>query len=156
MKDIFRSILAIAICQLAGLIGVVFTASAIPTWYSTLAKPALNPPNWIFGPVWTMLYSLMGIAAFLVWKKGWERTDVRKALSVFGVQLILNSAWSIVFFTLQSPAWALVNIMAMWLAIVWTMILFSKLSRTAMWLLVPYILWVSFATYLNYSILMLN
>jgi benzodiazapine receptor len=156
MKKALTIAASIAIAESAGIIGSIFTASAIPQWYATLAKPALNPPSWIFGPVWTTLYALMGIAAFLVWQKGISRADVKKALSVFGFQLVLNASWSIVFFGLQSPAWALVNIIAMWLAIVWTMILFYKISKPAMWLLVPYILWVSFASYLNYSIWMLN
>lgn len=98
----------------------------------------------------------MGGAAFLVWKRGWDRKDVRHALYVFGIQLVLNALWSIVFFGLQSPAWAFANIVFMWLAIVWTMILFYRISKPAMWLLVPYVLWVSFAAYLNYSIWMLN
>jgi benzodiazapine receptor len=156
LNSFFKLICTIIICELAGIIGSFFTFSAIPTWYVTLAKPALNPPSWVFGPVWTTLYALMGISAFLVWKKGLDRQDVRKALYVFGFQLVLNSLWSIVFFGLHSPAWALVNIIAMWLAIIWTMILFYKISKPAMYLLVPYILWVSFATYLNYSIWMLN
>ena len=156
MKDTLKLISAIIICELAGIIGSIFTFSAIPTWYATLTKPALNPPSWIFGPVWTTLYALMGIAAFLVWKKGWNRKNVPKALSVFSLQLILNASWSIVFFGLHSPGWALVNIILMWLAIVWTMILFYKISKPAMWLLVPYILWVSFASYLNYAIWVLN
>ncbi len=155
-NSIFKLIIAIVACELAGIIGSLFTISAIPNWYATLVKPAFNPPSSVFGPVWTTLYALMGIAAFLVWKKGFRRMDVRKALLVFGVQLILNATWSIVFFGLQSPAWALVNIIALWFAIVSTMILFYKISKPAMWLLVPYILWVSFAMYLNYSIWMLN
>lgn len=156
MNNTPKLIVAIAVSELAGIVGSVFTFSAIPTWYATLVKPTLNPPSWIFGPVWTTLYALMGIAAFLVWKKGWDRKDVRKALAVFGLQLILNASWSIVFFGLHSPLWALVNIALMWLAIIWTMTLFYKISKPAMWLLVPYILWVSFAAYLNYSIWILN
>lgn len=156
MNNTLKLITAILISELAGIIGSIFTISAIPTWYATLTKPALNPPSWIFGPVWTTLYALIGIALFIVWKKGWDRSDVRKALFVFGLQLVLNATWSIVFFGLQSPAWAFVNIIAMWFAIVWTMILFYKISKPAMWLLVPYILWVSFAMYLNYSIWILN
>lgn len=152
----FKLIIAIVVCQFAGVIGSIFTVSAIPTWYATLAKPALNPPSWVFGPVWTALYALMGIAAFLVWNKGWGRKDVRRALTVFGIQLVLNALWSIIFFGLHSPGWAFADIIALWLAIVWTMVLFYRISKPAMWLLVPYILWVSFATYLNYSIYVLN
>src|SRR3989344_335854 len=156
IKNIIRLIITITISELAGIIGSIFTFSAIPTWYATLAKPTLNPPSWIFGPVWTTLYALMGISAFLVWKKGWDHKDVRKALGVFLFQLVLNAVWSIIFFGLHSPLWALVNIIFMWLAIVWTMVIFYKISKPAMWLLLPYILWVSFASYLNYSILILN
>lgn len=155
-NSFFKLIIAIMVSELAGIIGSVFTMSAIPNWYATLIKPVLNPPSWIFGPVWTTLYALMGISAFLIWRNGLNRSDIRKALSVFGLQLILNALWSIVFFGLQSPAWAFVNIVAMWIVIIWTMILFYKISKPAMWLLLPYILWVSFAGYLNYSIWMLN
>ena len=154
INPLCKLIVAIVIPELAGGIGSLFTVSAIPTWYAALAKPALNPPSWIFGPVWTTLYLLMGIAAFLVWNKGWDRQDARKALGVFLLQLVLNAVWSIVFFGLHSPFWAFVDIVAMWLAIVWTMTLFYRISKPAMWLLLPYILWVSFAAYLNYSILM--
>ena len=156
LNSFFKLIIAIVISELAGGIGAIFTVSAIPTWYAALAKPALNPPSWVFGPVWTTLYLLMGIAAFLVWNKGWDRKDIRKALGVFLLQLVFNAAWSIIFFGLHSPFWAFMDIIAMWLAIVWTMILFYRISKPAMCLLLPYILWVSFAAYLNYSILMLN
>ena len=156
LNSFFKLIIAIVVSELAGGIGSLFTISAIPTWYAGLAKPALNPPSWIFGPVWTTLYLLMGIAAFLIWNKGWGRKDVRKALYVFMIQLVLNALWSIIFFGLHSPLWALVCIIAMWLAIIWTMALFYKISKPAMWLLLPYILWVSFASYLNFSIWMLN
>jgi tryptophan-rich sensory protein len=156
MNKTLKLFIAIIVCELAGIVGSVFTASAIPTWYATLAKPALNPPGWLFGPVWTTLYALMGIALFLVWKNGLAHKGVRWSLSIFGLQLFLNATWSIVFFGLQSPAWAFANIIALWVAIVWTMILFYRLSRPAMWLLVPYIAWVSFAGYLNYSIWILN
>jgi len=155
LNPLLKLATAIVVCELAGGIGSIFTISAIPTWYATLAKPALNPPSWIFGPVWTTLYLLMGIAAFLVWNKGWDRKDVRKALGVFLFQLVLNAAWSVIFFGLHSPLWAFVDLVAMWLSIVWTMALFYKISKPAMWLLLPYILWVSFAWYLNYSIWML-
>lgn len=156
INHVFKLIIAIAVAELAGAIGSVFTVSAIPNWYSTLVKPTLNPPSWVFGPVWTTLYALMGIAAFLVWKHGWERKEIKTALSVFGLQLFLNAIWSIIFFGLHSPGWALVDIIALWLAIVWTMIVFYKISKPAAYLLIPYILWVSFASYLNYSIWMLN
>ncbi len=156
ISNFSKLVVSVAGSQAAGLIGAVFTASAIPTWYVGLIKPPLNPPNWIFGPVWTTLYALMGVAAYLVWNKGLERKDVQTALWVFGLQLVLNTSWSIVFFGLQNPGLAFVNIVLMWIAIVWTMVLFYKISKPAMWLLVPYILWVSFAAYLNFGIWMLN
>ena len=155
-NDILKLIVAIGISELAGVVGSVFTFSAIPNWYAGLAKPVLNPPSWIFGPVWTTLYLLMGIAAFLVWNKGWERKDVRKALALFLLQLVLNAAWTIIFFGLHSPFWAFMDISAMWLAMIWTMALFYRISKPAMWLLLPYILWVSFAGVLNFAIWNLN
>ena len=156
VNNFFKLVIAIAVSETAGIIGSFFTISAIPTWYAGLVKPALNPPAWVFGPAWTTLYALMGIAAFLVWKNGWERKDVRAALGIFSIQLFLNATWSIIFFGLKNPGWALVDIAALWLAIVWTMLVFYKISKPAAYLLMPYLLWVSFAAYLNYSIWMLN
>lgn len=146
----------IFIAQLAGIIGSVFTASAIPTWYAGLVKPALNPPAWVFGPAWITLYALMGVSAWLIWKNGWKKKEVRMALGAFGIQLFLNAIWSIIFFGLHSPGWALVDIALLWFAIVWTMVVFYRISRPAAYLLVPYLLWVSFASYLNYAIWALN
>lgn len=142
--------------QGAGLVGSLFTAPSVPLWYATLVRPALAPPNWVFGPVWTALFLLMGIAAFLVWRAGVRRRGVRAALGVFYVQLGLNVLWSILFFGLQSPGAALAEIMVLWIAILETIILFSKVSRFAAILLMPYLLWVTFATYLNYSFWVLN
>ena len=156
MRNILQLLIAIAICEAAGIIGSIFTAQAITEWYSSLAKPALNPPSWIFGPVWITLYALMGIAVYLVWKHGFNAKPVRMALGIFALQLVLNTSWSIVFFDLQNPALAFINIIALWISIVWTMLLFYRITKTATWLLAPYILWVSFAAYLNFSIWMLN
>lgn len=156
LKDFLKLVTAITITEFAGIIGSIFTISQIPTWYNALNKPALNPPSWIFGPVWTTLYLLMGIALFLVWKKGLDNKLVKKAIFVYGLQLVLNTTWSIVFFGLHNSGLAFVNIIIMWLAIFWTMILFYKISKPSMLLLVPYIVWVSFAGYLNYSIWILN
>jgi len=155
-NNFFKLAIAIVVAGLAGAIGSVFTVSAIPNWYAGLVKPALNPPSWVFGPAWTTLYALIGIAAFLIWKSGWDKKEVKKALGVFGIQLVLNALWSIIFFGLHSPGWALVDIIALWFAVVWTMVVFYIISKPAAYLLVPYILWVSFASYLNYSIWMLN
>lgn len=151
-----KLIIAIVGSELAGIIGSVFTAPAIAGWYTTIAKPELNPPAWVFGPVWTTLFALMGVAAFLVWKQGLERRDVRIALGIFVGQLALNTLWSILFFGLQNPGAAFIEIVILWFAILATIVAFARISRPAAWLLVPYILWVSFASYLNFSIWMLN
>lgn len=155
-KNVLPLIVSIGISELAGIIGSIFTASSIPTWYATLQKPSFNPPSWVFGPVWTTLFVLMGIAAFLVWQQGWKKKSVKIALSLFGVQLFLNTLWSILFFGMKNPGTACIEIIFLWLAIVATMIAFLKISKTAFWLLVPYILWVSFASFLNYTIWSLN
>lgn len=146
----------IAIAETAGIIGSLFTLPSIPTWYAGLTKPALAPPNWIFGPVWTTLFALMGVAAFLVWRKGIDRTDVKVALGIFLGQLVLNTLWSIIFFGFQNPGGAFIEIIFLWVAIIATIIACTKVSKPAAWLLVPYILWVSFAAYLNYSLWILN
>lgn len=154
--NVGKLIVSLALPQLAGALGVIFTSSEIPTWYAGLIKPALNPPSWIFGPVWTLLYVLMGIAFFLVWRKGADKPHVKQALTVFGVQLALNAAWSPVFFGLHATGTALLIIMALGFAIVATILLFRKIVPAAAWLLLPYLAWVSFATYLNSSIWSLN
>lgn len=151
-----KLVIAIGVSELAGIIGSVFTAPAIQGWYVSLIRPEFSPPNWVFGPVWTTLYALMGIAAFLIWKKGLERGDVKIALGIFLVQLALNALWSIIFFGLHSPGGAFIEIIFLWLAIAAAIIAFSKISKAAAWLLAPYILWVSFAAYLNYAIYSLN
>lgn len=154
--DILKLIVSIIISQLAGLIGATFTSRAIPTWYATLNKPTFNPPNWLFGPVWTALYLLMGISLFLVWQKGLYYNGVKIALIVFGIQLILNILWSILFFGLKSPLAAFIEIIILWLLILVTILTFYKISRAAAILLLPYILWVSFASILNFSLWRLN
>ncbi|MCE9644074.1 tryptophan-rich sensory protein [Candidatus Parcubacteria bacterium] len=143
----------VALAQGAGILGSLFTAPSIGTWYATLVRPELSPPNWVFAPVWTTLFLLMGIAAFLVWRQGRKG---RVALGIFLLQLVLNTLWSILFFGLQSPGAALVDIVFLWLAIVATIIAFARVSTPAAWLLAPYIAWVSFAAYLNYAIWTLN
>lgn len=156
MNTILKAAFAIFVCELAGIIGTVFTSPSITTWYATLTRPELNPPSWVFGPVWTTLFALMGIAAFLVWQKGLRRADVRFALWIFAGQLVLNTLWSIIFFGLHSPGGALVEITLLWLTILATIVAFAKISKPAAWLLVPYIAWVSFASYLNFAIWTLN
>ena len=156
VENFSKLFLSILICLSAGWIGSYFTISSIPGWYEQLAKPSLNPPSWVFGPVWTTLYVLMGIAAFLVWQQGLNKKRVQIALIVFAGQLALNVVWSVLFFGLHNPGWALVDIVLLWFAILATIFAFAKVSRSASWLLIPYILWVSFAIYLNYSIFILN
>lgn len=146
----------IALAEAAGIIGSFFTTDAIAGWYTTLVRPELSPPNWVFAPVWTTLFLLMGIAAYLVWQKGTSRRDVRIALGVFIFQLVLNTAWSIIFFGSQQIGFALAEIALLWLAIVATVIAFARISRPAAWLLAPYLAWVSFASYLNYAFWVLN
>lgn len=154
--NIVKLITAISVSELAGVLGSIFTFSQVKTWYLTLNKPTLNPPSWIFGPVWTTLYFLMGVAAYIVWNKGLDRKDVKIALTVFIIQLILNTVWSIIFFGTHNTGLAFFEIIFLWLSIVLTIFLFYKISPTAGYLLIPYILWVSFASYLNYSIWVLN
>ena len=146
----------VVLVELVGVIGSIFTSPAIPTWYATLNKPSFNPPNWIFAPVWTLLYLSMGISAFLIWEKGINKKEVRIALLIFGSQLILNVLWSYLFFGLKSPSLAFVGIIVLWLAITATIYAFYKISKPAGLILIPYILWVTFAAFLNFSILILN
>jgi tryptophan-rich sensory protein len=156
LSEILKLFVSLTICQLAGVIGSLFTIPAIPTWYATLAKPTYNPPSWVFAPVWTTLFLLMGISAFLVWRKGIENPRVNLALRFFIIQLILNSLWSVLFFGLRSPLLGLVEIIILWIFILLTILYFFKVSKIAGILLLPYILWVSFAAVLNFSIWRLN
>jgi tryptophan-rich sensory protein len=156
MKKALRILVFILVCELAGIIGSFFTAPSIPGWYAGLIKPPFNPPNWVFAPVWTILYALMGLAAYLVYDKGPQRSGVSQALAVFAAQLVLNALWSIVFFGAHMILGAAVVIIVLWGMILASIWLFSKISRTAAYLLIPYILWVSFAMILNISFYILN
>ena len=151
-----KLIAAIIVCQLAGIIGSLFTSPSIPGWYASLIKPSFNPPNWIFGPVWTTLYLLMGIALFLVWEKSKKDKCAKIAIIIFAIQLVLNTFWSILFFGMQSPAFAFGEIIILWAAIAATIFAFYRISVPAAALLIPYILWVSFAAVLNFFIWRLN
>jgi benzodiazapine receptor len=151
-----KLITSIIVCQLTGVLGSIFTRPAIPTWYATLKKPSFTPPDGVFSPVWITLFVLMGIAAFLVWNKGLSDQRVKIALSIFVVQLILNVLWSVMFFGLRSPLVGLIEIVVLWIAILLSILYFLKVSNIAGILLVPYILWVSFAAVLNFSIWRLN
>jgi benzodiazapine receptor len=154
--NIVKLLLALAACLCAGFIGSMFTTSKIPTWYAALQKPGFTPPNWLFAPAWTVLYILMGVAAFLVWRKGLNNAGVRKALILFLVQLVLNALWSIVFFGMQSPFGGVIVIVILWVAILMTLLQFFRISKAAGGLMIPYILWVTYAASLNISIWVLN
>ncbi len=156
IKDIGKLVICVVACLAAGAIGSIFTRQAIPIWYATLEKPSFNPPNWLFAPVWTLLYILMGVAAFLVWRKGWENRQVKIALIAFLVQLVLNALWSVVFFGLESPLYGLIVISVLWVAILFTVLKFYSISWAASVLMWPYLLWVTFAAVLNESIWLLN
>jgi len=179
INNVFKLIIAVGVAELAGVVGSLFTVLAIEGWYATLAKPALNPPSWVFGPVWTTLHLLIGLSLFLVWKNNWKvvnpvlektgkvwnqwserlwRGDLQKvnAIAIFAVQYILNIAWSFVFFRMHSPLLASFVILALWVAILYTAINFYRISKPAAYLLLPYIFWVSFAAYLNYAMWALN
>ena len=140
----------------AGVLGSLFTKTGPDSWYSQLIQLNFSPPNWLFGPVWTILYILMGISLFLIWQKGLKKKDLKFAFGIFLLQLLFNAWWSILFFGLKDPKLAFVDIVILWFLIVFVIYLFSGIRKLAAWLLVPYLLWVSFATILNYGIWVLN
>ena len=143
-------------CELAGVLGALATQTGTSAWYQELAKPWFQPPPWVFGPVWTLLYALMGIAAWRVWRGGMEKPGVRWALGLFALQLGLNAAWSPVFFGAHEIGFALAILAALWLVLAATIRAFALLDRAAAWLLAPYLAWVTFALVLNAAILHLN
>lgn len=151
-KNIWKLVTSIAICQGTGIIGAVFTVSSIQNWYNFLNKPSFGPPNWLFGPVWTILYFLMGISLYWIWIK----KEKGNALKIFAVHLALNANWSLVFFGLHNIFLALINIVVLWILILIVMVKFYKIEKKASLILIPYLLWVSFATILNYNIWLLN
>jgi len=178
-NSLLKLFISIIICELAGAIGAIFTTPAIGSWYKNLDKPSFNPPNWLFGPVWTTLFVLMGISLYLVWAKKWESRNKsrekhvkvwnslsKKMLSgswqkaniilIFTTQLVLNILWSVIFFGAHSPGVAFFELLMLWFAIIFTIINFYRVSKIAALLLVPYILWVSLAATLNYFIWILN
>ena len=146
----------VGLCYFTAWTGAQVSPGIAPAdWYQALNKPFWNPPSWLFGPVWTTLYTLMGIAAWLIWKE-FGFSDAKTALSFFLVQLVLNGLWSQIFFGMQEPGWAFAEIILLLAAIVVTTILFFRKKRAAGWLMVPYIAWVSFATVLNGAIWLMN
>lgn len=156
MNTYLKLIISIIVCLAVGGISGYLTTSEITTWYATLQKPSFNPPNYLFGPVWTTLYILMAIALWLIWKSDAPEALKNKAMLLFGIQLILNFFWSIIFFSLHQLGFALVEIIAMWVFILLSILAFYPISKTAAFLLIPYLLWVSFASVLNFSIWRLN
>lgn len=153
---ILKFLFAIIICFAAAGIGSLLTTPSIPTWYAGLAKPFFNPPNWIFGPVWTILYLLMAVSLYLILSKGIKDKDAKRAMILFFIQIFLNVAWSFLFFFMHNPMFALLDIIVLWMAIFFTILQFEKVNKLAAYLFIPYLLWVSFASILNFSIWQLN
>jgi len=159
MKLVLKIVICCVVCLGLGWLSGMLTAAEIRNWYVTLEKPFFNPPNWVFGPAWTILYLLMGISFALYWQRlqnAGIRVSKAKGTRFFAIQFVLNLAWSFLFFKLHSPLIALIEICILWVFILLTILHFYKIHRTAGWLLVPYILWVSFATVLTASIYALN
>ena len=156
MSNAIKLIVAVVAPLAVGGLSGMATARGVETWYPTLAKPAFNPPAWVFGPTWTVLYIMMGVAAFLVWRQGVGTPGVKQALIVFAVHLALNGLWSILFFGMQAPGWAFAEIIVLWLAVLASAWLFWRVAPAAGWLMLPYLAWVSFAAVLNGSIWVLN
>lgn len=153
---LLRAVAAIITVELIGNAGSIFTLPSITGWYASLSKPWFTPPNWAFGPAWTILFALMGLSAWLVWERRRKDRNADSALRAFGLQLALNVLWSLLFFGLRSPLYGLIGIYALIIAIIYAMVKFRKVSGTAFALMVPYLLWVTFASFLNLYVLLLN
>lgn len=147
-------VLFLAVVAAAAGVGGLFTARSVGTWYRELNRPSWTPPGWLFSPVWTALYVMMAVAAWRVWQVA--GAGARAALAAFGVQLVLNAGWSAVFFGLRSPGWAFAELCALWLAIVATIVLFTRHSLLAGVLMAPYVAWTTFAGVLNFAIWRMN
>jgi tryptophan-rich sensory protein len=155
-NELFRLISSIIICQMAGIIGSIFTVSSVASWYPTLVKPSFAPLGFYIGLIWIVLFTLMSISLFLIWRETPSNLAARSALCFFAAQLIVNVLWSVAFFGMRSPISGLVVIAFLWVLILMAIIKFWPINRTAAILLIPYIVWVSIAAYLNYSIWRLN
>ena len=156
MKAIGKLVCSILVCMLTGFLGSFTTMDSVSTWYADLSKPSFNPPDWSFGVVWPILYVMMGISVFLIWNKGMGSKQAKVALGMFVFQLALNGLWTPIFFGLRMMGLALTEIILLWIAILMTIIAFWRISKAATYLLIPYILWVSFAIALNASLWHLN
>lgn len=154
--SILKLIVAILVCNGIGSLGALVTITGPGSWYAALEKPFFTPPGWVFAPVWITLFTLMGVALFLIWESGTGRREVRIALAIFGIQFVINVLWSFLFFGLQSPILALADIILLWLLIAATIAAFYRVRKSAAWLLVPYICWVTLAMALNYGVYVLN
>lgn len=151
-----KILITVTTCLLVGFISSLSTAEALQSWYPSIIKPSFNPPDWLFAPVWTSLYILMGISVALIWHSGWEREEVQNSVMIFLAQLVINGFWPVVFFGMRSPGAALILIILLWGLIVWCIRKFFPINKLAGWLLIPYFSWVSFALILNLSIYWLN
>lgn len=156
MKKWMKLVISLGLPLAVGFIAGMFTTAEIAGWYQTIRKPVWQPPNWVFGPVWTLLYILMGIAFYLVWTSGAPARQKRMAITLWSIQLVFNFFWSFIFFKQHQIDWALAEIVLLWFFILLTILSFSRISKTAAWLLVPYISWVTFATLLTLTIYQLN
>jgi len=156
VRNLSALIAFIVLCELAGVIGSIFTIRAIPNWYFVLNKPWFTPPNWLFGPIWLILYFLMGLSLYLVFESKRNRAKEKPALWAFGVQLVLNVLWSVLFFGMHYLFYGFVEIVLLWISIAVTTLLFFRVSKAAAYLLLPYILWVTIAASLNYYVFLLN
>ena len=158
----FGVIVSVLAAQMAGIIGSFFTFSSVQSWYAFLQKPFFAPPSWLFAPAWITLYTLMGIAAFLVWSSyakasdGQAKKKIKIALWLYGIQLVLNALWSVIFFGMRNPGLAFVEIIVLWILILVVTVKFFKVEKVAGYLFVPYLLWVSFAAILNFAVWRLN
>jgi len=155
MRRLLRLLVSLVLPLAVGFTGSVFTSSSVNSWYLNISKPVFNPPSWLFGPVWTALYILMGLAFYFVWQNGYSN-KLLLPFVVYFLQLLLNFLWSFLFFGLRNPLWAFVDIVLLWVLIIINIVLFFKQRKLAGVLLLPYILWVSFATALNLAIVILN
>lgn len=156
MKNKIALISFILLCEFVGIAGSFFTADAIPAWYTQLNQPSFLPPNWIFGPVWTVLYAMIGVVLFRIWKRGLKDKENLFVFKVFLVQLFLNAIWTPIFFGMKNLGLAFIVIVLLWLSIGYLIYLFLKSDKTSSWLLLPYLFWVSFATALNLAFFLLN
>lgn len=156
MSNFLKLVFSILICQLAGITGALFTAGSVSGWYAALIKPSFNPPDSVFAPVWTVLYLLMGISMFLIWKEGLKNKEVRNTFILFIIQLVFNALWTVIFFGAQSLTGGFIIILILWALILICIFRFLRISKAAGLLLIPYILWVTFAAVLNYFLMILN